>query len=224
MLPILPDSEYLSSFQEHVEGLCGLASVIADPPTADEPEVKADEMMLRLEEKNVIRNRHACVPFLHAISRVILQIVWVQNGVRYLTPGDPLVPPFQAKLEKQLGEAESLYRRALAINPRFAPAMCGKGKVHAMQNRNHEAEEAFRASLELDPNDWQTLVNYGVLLVRQVGDSLNGVRLLDRAVMQAPNPVVEQAVKKLKVQVIQEGLRQESVLDKGVERTRWENR
>ena len=46
-----------------------------------------------------------------------------------------------------------------------------------MQNRKFEAEESFKAALTLDPSDWQTLVNYGVLLVRHIGDDLNGIIL-----------------------------------------------
>jgi hypothetical protein len=44
-----------------------------------------------------------------------------------------------------------------------------------MQNRKFEAEESFKAALTLDPSDWQSLVNYGVLLVRHIGDDLNGM-------------------------------------------------
>ena len=41
----------------------------------------------------------------------------------------------------------------------------------------------------------QTLTNYGVLLVRHVGDIDNGERLLDRAVQFAPSPSLQQMLR-----------------------------
>ena len=72
------------------------------------------------------------------------------------------------------------------------PALCGRGKVQCQLNNMTMAQDLFRAALRLAPRDWQTLTNFGVMLVRHVGDKDNGQRLLERACAVAPNPSLRQ--------------------------------
>ena len=80
----------------------------------------------------------------------------------------------------------------LELAPGHVTALCGRGKVQCQLNNMTLAQDLFRAALQRAPRDWPTLSNFGVMLVRHVGDLDNGRRLLDRAVSSAPNPSVRQ--------------------------------
>jgi len=45
-------------------------------------------------------------------------------------------------------------------------------QVQCQLDNMTSAEEYFRAALRLSPHDWQSLTNYGVMLVRHVGDQV----------------------------------------------------
>lgn len=101
-----------------------------------------------------------------------------------------LVPAIRAAA--LTGPCIHLAARALKQAPGHVPALCGRGKVQCQLNNMTMAQDLFRAALRLAPHDWPTLTNYGVMLVRHVGDTDNGERLLERACAVAPNPSLRQ--------------------------------
>ncbi|KND54615.1 TPR repeat [Candidatus Paraburkholderia kirkii] len=61
-------------------------------------------------------------------------------------------------------EAESVFRRALELDPRFAVAWSNLGNVLKETGRGGEAEAAYRSALEFDPNHWGAVYNFGLFL------------------------------------------------------------
>lgn len=66
-----------------------------------------------------------------------------------------------------LGEAESAFRRAVAVNPGLAGAWCNLGIVLALQKREAEAETCYRIALDLFPEYRNAAYNLAYLLLRQ---------------------------------------------------------
>jgi tetratricopeptide (TPR) repeat protein len=64
---------------------------------------------------------------------------------------------------RQLDEAASSYRRALALEPRHAPTHASLGAALRMQGRSAEAQESCRAALTIDANCVAALSQLGEL-------------------------------------------------------------
>src|SRR3990167_11140665 len=60
-------------------------------------------------------------------------------------------------------EAEAELTAALALNPRYVPALLNLGNLHDDRGRRAEAAAAYEAILALDPNDPDALARLGGL-------------------------------------------------------------
>lgn len=94
-------------------------------------------------------------------------------------------------LAKQAGplssaEAEPLLRRAIALDPGYAPAHAALGLRLSTLGRHEEAEPAYRAALELAPEDAATWANLGASLARLGRDDEAGT-CLSRALAMDPS-------------------------------------
>jgi len=69
--------------------------------------------------------------------------------------------------ERQLGEADSLLRIAVEIDPRYAPALYNMGSVRWDLGDEEAAERWYRRALEADPSWAQPYNNLGALLIGQ---------------------------------------------------------
>jgi tetratricopeptide (TPR) repeat protein len=65
---------------------------------------------------------------------------------------------------KDYAQAESLFRRAIDVDPKFALSWNGLGNVLAETGRKDEAEAAYRKAIELDPNLVSSLNGLGNVL------------------------------------------------------------
>ncbi|HLJ55336.1 MAG TPA: tetratricopeptide repeat protein [Chthonomonadaceae bacterium] len=72
-----------------------------------------------------------------------------------------------AYASQRLPEAESWYRRALAINPRNAAAALDLGLVYFRQRRLPDAEKQYMAAAALDPRDAVSHFDLGLLYSSQ---------------------------------------------------------
>ena len=86
----------------------------------------------------------------------------------------------------QLAEAEGLYRRLLAMNPRAFPPLHMLGVLLAQQGRLPEALELIGQALAIKPGDASALVNYGNVL-NLSGRLEDAVASYDRALKLAPD-------------------------------------
>lgn len=84
-----------------------------------------------------------------------------------------------------LREAEGEFRRALALNPRFAAALAYLGFIAAEQDRVKDAEAAYRKALELDPRSPEARVGLARLNIRN-GRQQDAVAQLREAVAFGP--------------------------------------
>ena len=127
-------------------------------------------------------------------------------------------------MDARLRHADAMLERALLLAPSHVPALCGRGKVQCQLDNMTSAENLFRAALKVAPHDWHSLSNYGVMLVRHVGDTHNGERLLERALAHAPNPSVARMIATLKAQTLELGELKVPTLAKHPKQVRWEER
>ena len=89
-------------------------------------------------------------------------------------PPIPAAPPSPAQdrlerghalaSEERHAEAESVYREALAVDPKLAAAHLGLGRVLLRLERPGDAEVAFRNAIAVDPHDATAHVNLGLVL------------------------------------------------------------
>jgi tetratricopeptide (TPR) repeat protein len=71
----------------------------------------------------------------------------------------------------KLALAQQLFEEALAANPSNSRALAGIGDAHKFSHRFDEAEQAYRASLQLDSGNWENHLEYGeYLLDRALGE------------------------------------------------------
>ena len=83
-------------------------------------------------------------------------------------------------------EAEVLYRRAVAMDSSYAPALYNLGELALDDGRVAEAQPLLERASRLSPNDAHVLDRYGRALVR-TGDAERAIPLLERAANRAPN-------------------------------------
>jgi Flp pilus assembly protein TadD len=105
----------------------------------------------------------------------------VLHHVMRAQPNNPELYNRVAQMEWDLGikdEAVRTMRRAVGLQPRFAPYHANLGIMLAQLGRDAEAEEAFKASLSLRPNDPDILSNLSVLIARrgQIDEALERCR------------------------------------------------
>jgi len=126
-------------------------------------------------------------------------------------------------VQERFQRSARMFERALSLVPDYVPALCGYGKVLYQLDDREGSERALRRALRMDPHDWRTLANYGVLLVRTLGDTFNGEKMLTDAIRHAPEHARGE-LNDLKNQVLQLGEEKVSDLRKNAERARWESR
>lgn len=79
------------------------------------------------------------------------------------------------------GEAEDLYRRALALDPSLAVAWTNLGNIHHRRGDDEGANECYRQALALDPRQPEALYNRGYLML-EAGDAARAVPLFLAAI------------------------------------------
>ncbi|MEM8598552.1 MAG: tetratricopeptide repeat protein [Bacteroidota bacterium] len=89
-------------------------------------------------------------------------------------------------MDRRLGEAERLYRRALDIQPALADVRVNLGRLLQSQGRTAEAEEAYRAALTEHPWLPQAHYNLGTLQLQQ-GQADAAVASLREAITLDPD-------------------------------------
>jgi predicted O-linked N-acetylglucosamine transferase (SPINDLY family) len=103
-----------------------------------------------------------------------------------MTPQQLYGQAMQLHQRGRLAEAESLYRRLIAIQPRAFAPLHMLGVLLAQQGRTSEALDAIGQALALNPNDTGALVNYGNVL-NLSGRFEEAVTSYDRALALAPD-------------------------------------
>jgi Flp pilus assembly protein TadD len=68
---------------------------------------------------------------------------------------------------KKVGEAQTLFRKALDLNPNIAHAHYGLGIILNGQQKHDEAEAAYRKAIHLKPNFAEAYNNLGVILMKR---------------------------------------------------------
>jgi tetratricopeptide (TPR) repeat protein len=86
-------------------------------------------------------------------------------------------------------EAEAEFRRALALDPRFSPAIAYLGFLAADRQKPQEAEAAYRRALEIDSHCAEARVGMARLNL-QAGRRAEGLRKLRQAVADQPKNVL----------------------------------
>jgi protein O-GlcNAc transferase len=110
--------------------------------------------------------------------------------------------------EKRMIEAEVHARRALEKAPKDPAILSLLGWVLIEQNKDQEAREAFKSSLDLKPDQLLAALNYGLLLLK-VNESESALRWLRRATSIDPKSVVAWRV--LAEQLFKSGLKDEAL-------------
>jgi predicted O-linked N-acetylglucosamine transferase (SPINDLY family) len=103
-----------------------------------------------------------------------------------MTPQQLYGQAIQLHQRGRLAEAESLYRRLIAIQPRAFAPLHMLGVLLAQQGRTSEALDAIGQALALNPDDTGALVNYGNVL-NLSGRFEEAVTSYDRALALAPD-------------------------------------
>jgi tetratricopeptide (TPR) repeat protein len=83
-------------------------------------------------------------------------------------------------------EAESLYRRAAALDSTYGPALYNLGEIALSEGRVAEALPLLERAARLSPNDAHVLDRYGRALMRS-GDVERAIQHLERAANRAPS-------------------------------------
>ena len=83
------------------------------------------------------------------------------------------------------GRAATLYRQALAANPRHAPSANNLGTILAVDGERSEAERKFREAVQLEPRYGEALNNLGILL-SEGGEYAEASRCFASATDQEP--------------------------------------
>jgi tetratricopeptide (TPR) repeat protein/CHAT domain-containing protein len=73
--------------------------------------------------------------------------------------------------QRRYADAETAFRRALAVDPKFTSAHVGLGFTHYCQGRNTEAEAAYREALRLDPAHVAAHLGLGIVFMKQGRDA-----------------------------------------------------
>jgi Flp pilus assembly protein TadD len=68
---------------------------------------------------------------------------------------------------QQLSEAETEYRTALRLDPKFVPAMVNLADLHRQRGQDKEGAELLRAAIAIEPTNAAIKHSLGLLLVRQ---------------------------------------------------------
>lgn len=94
-------------------------------------------------------------------------------------------------------EAAREYKKAVALEPKFAPAHNGLGKSYAILNEMEKAEEHFHKVIELAPGMDQGYMNLGLLYILK-GRPQEALPLLEKALALNPrNQKVQEELRKL---------------------------
>jgi 4-amino-4-deoxy-L-arabinose transferase-like glycosyltransferase len=95
-------------------------------------------------------------------------------------------------------KAAEEYKKAITLEPNFAPAHNGLGKSYALLNESEKAKEQFRKVIELSPGMDQGYMNLGLLYILK-GQPQQARPLLEKALALNPqNKKVKEELHKLK--------------------------
>jgi Tfp pilus assembly protein PilF len=97
----------------------------------------------------------------------------IEDGIKALDAGKP-------------AEAEALFLKAIAADPKDYASYFNLAFAQSMQNKDAEAIASYRKVLELKPNTYEAELNLGILLLRQKQPK-DAVALLESAAKQKPD-------------------------------------
>jgi len=84
--------------------------------------------------------------------------------------------------QKNMTAAREKLERAIAQNPDLAPAYQMLGRVYQSMGEMDEAEEQYRAALDMAPRDPSIINDYAVFLCNERGDVKRGLKYFDEAI------------------------------------------
>lgn len=87
-----------------------------------------------------------------------------------------------------LARAEASFRKALALNPKNADALCNLGTILAMRGHVKQAIELYREALESDPDHFEAHYSLGAQLIN-LGRAEEAISCLEEAVQLRPEDV-----------------------------------
>jgi tetratricopeptide (TPR) repeat protein len=148
------------------------ATVILDksPTNAEAPDILAESVISRTELEQVQKR-------LEKLSKQIGETAPLDlaSGILDFASGD-------------LKNAETALKRALTLNPKYAPAYYSLGNVYTVQNKMTEADAAFKTAAELSPARSPLRLSYANFKI-QTGDLAEGKRLIEEITKQVPDYV-----------------------------------
>lgn len=91
-----------------------------------------------------------------------------------------------AMQQGHLGEAETFYRKAIAVDSNYMPAYYNLGNVLRAQRQHEAALEAYHSAHRLAPDDYEILVNMGATL-NDLARCAEAISAFDRAIVLSPS-------------------------------------
>jgi Tfp pilus assembly protein PilF len=85
---------------------------------------------------------------------------------------------------KDYAAAETLYKRALRVNPKAADTYCNLGGTYSVLGRRAEAEAALRTSIQIDPRSREGLAHFNLASVLHHAGREAGVDSIYRALLE----------------------------------------
>jgi|GEM_PF-759159 len=132
---------------------------------------------------------------LYALARLATEHKDYDNGLKYLTEV-LIIQPQSAQVYLERGDiylmkgapkkALAEYQQAAEIDPKFAGAQIKLGMVHQVLQDWNQAMIAYRATIQLDPNQPFAYNNLAWLLVERKGNLDDALALAQKAVDLAP--------------------------------------
>ncbi|HWD90881.1 MAG TPA: tetratricopeptide repeat protein [Verrucomicrobiae bacterium] len=148
------------------------AALILDksPTNAEAPDLLAESISSRTELEQAQKR-------LEKLSKQIGETAPVDLGIGILD--------FTAGNAK---DAETVLKRALALNPKYASAYYCLGNLYVAQNKMTDADTAFKTAADLSPARSPLRLSYANFKI-QTGDLAEGKRLMDEITKQVPDYV-----------------------------------
>lgn len=152
-------------------------------------EIFADQSraMLSKEPRNAL--------FLSLMGSIEFQLGHLDEAIQWIekllaaTPGTPQIFFIYAEMLAQQNkfiEAIGAYKRALALQPRYAKAFCGLGSASEKTGNDKDAIDAYKSALAIDSNYPEALNNLGVIYHKR-GDACEAIRCFAAATAARPD-------------------------------------
>ncbi len=83
--------------------------------------------------------------------------------------------------------ALTFFDKAIFIDPKLPPAWTGRGVALSFLNRPDDAQKSWEQSLELDPLDYDTWLNFGGFLTDYLEKYQEAIKIFDQVIEANPN-------------------------------------